>query len=68
MLDLQELEELRLDAYENYRIYEVDIIFNSSIKFMPEKLKSKWSLCYCYYISFWYSAQKQCRHDFFFQN
>ena len=61
-LDLLELEELRLEAYENSRIYKEKtkllhdkkilrkefeigqkvLLYNSSIKLMPEKLKSKW--------------------------
>ncbi|XP_027347944.1 uncharacterized protein LOC113859339 [Abrus precatorius] len=61
-LQLQELEELRLEAYENSRIYKEKtkqyhdkkisseefyvgqkvLLFNSRLKLMPGKLKSRW--------------------------
>ncbi|XP_061353728.1 uncharacterized protein LOC133298452 [Gastrolobium bilobum] len=61
-LQLQELEELRLDAYESSRIYKEKtkafhdkhilrkefavgqnvLLFNSRLKFMPGKLRSRW--------------------------
>ncbi|KAK4411894.1 Retrovirus-related Pol polyprotein from transposon.6 [Sesamum angolense] len=62
-LQLQELEELRLDAYENSRIYKEKIkafhdsfilrkqfdigqkvlLYNSRLKLMPGKLRSRWN-------------------------
>ncbi|KAL0448653.1 UNVERIFIED_CONTAM: hypothetical protein Slati_1421700 [Sesamum latifolium] len=61
-LQLQELEELRLDAYENTRIYKEKtkafhdsfilrkqfdvgqkvLLYNSRLKLMPGKLRSRW--------------------------
>ena len=61
-LQLQELDELRLDAYESSRLYKEKtkafhdkhilrkefsvgqkvLLFNSHLKFMPGKLRSKW--------------------------
>ena len=61
-LQLQELEEMRLDAYENSRLYKAKtklfhdrlvvrkkflvgekvLLFNSQLKFMPGKLRSRW--------------------------
>jgi hypothetical protein len=61
-LQLQELEELRMEAYENSRIYKEKIkmhhnkmlhkkefligqkvfLYNSRLKFMPGKLRSRW--------------------------
>ncbi|RDY05372.1 hypothetical protein CR513_10811, partial [Mucuna pruriens] len=53
-LQLQELEELRLEAYENSRIYKQKILrkefkvsqkvllFNSKLKLIIGKLRSRW--------------------------
>ncbi|XP_027157872.1 uncharacterized protein LOC113780656 [Coffea eugenioides] len=61
-LQLQELEEIRLEAYDNARLYKERtkqfhdrllrakhfspgqkvLLFNSRLKFMPGKLKSRW--------------------------
>ncbi|XP_027166450.1 uncharacterized protein LOC113766456 [Coffea eugenioides] len=61
-LQLQELEEIRLDAYDNARLYKERtksfhdqlvrikhfsigqkvLLFNSRLKFMPDKLRSRW--------------------------
>ncbi|XP_052171606.1 uncharacterized protein LOC127787582 [Diospyros lotus] len=61
-LQLQELEELRLEAYENFRIYKEKakaahdkliakkefnvgnkvLLYNSRLKLMPGKLRSRW--------------------------
>ncbi|XP_050918345.1 uncharacterized protein LOC127135747 [Lathyrus oleraceus] len=63
ILDIHELEELRLDAYENAKIYkertkkwhdkrisrkefnvgDIVLLFNSTLKLFPGKLKSRWS-------------------------
>ena len=63
ILDIHELEELRLDAYENARIYkertkkwhdkrisrkefkegDIVLLFNSRLKLVPGKLRSRWS-------------------------
>ncbi|XP_048232525.1 uncharacterized protein LOC125370592 [Ricinus communis] len=62
LLQLQELEELRLDAYENSRIYKEKskllhdntlirkqfkigqkvLLYNSRLKLMPGKFRSRW--------------------------
>ena len=50
LLQLNELDEIRLDAFENSRIYKEKtsagdqvLLYNSRLKLFPGKLKSRWS-------------------------
>ncbi|XP_074322955.1 uncharacterized protein LOC141659918 [Apium graveolens] len=44
MLQLNELEEFRLQAYENNKLYKEKVLwYNSRLRLFPGKLKSRWS-------------------------